>query len=112
MTLDGITAALEANDLPGVLKYVAEDAQYTRSRAAWALGRIEIYKAKIYNLEIKINDHTSPPTAKAAFTGYLNYRDRQGEIPYNNYSSGFIVDLRKARPLGRDRPRRGTARGA
>jgi hypothetical protein len=34
-------------------------------------------------------------TAKAAFSGYISYRDRQGEIPYNNYGSRFVADLRK-----------------
>jgi hypothetical protein len=95
MTLDGITAALEANDLNRVLSYVSPDATQTRRRATWAMGRIEVQSARIYNLEISINRLTSPPTAKAAFFGHLSYRDRQGEIPYNNYGSKFVVDLRK-----------------
>jgi ketosteroid isomerase-like protein len=95
MTLDGITAALEANDLKRVLNYVAADAVYTHNRAAWALGRIEVQSAKIYNLEITINRLTSPLTAKAAFFGYIAYRDKLGESPYSNYGSRFTADLRK-----------------
>lgn len=95
MTLDGIVAALEANDLPRVLSYVSQDATKTRGRAAWAMGRIEVQSARIYKLEITVNRLTNPPTAKAAFFGHLSYRDRQGEIPYNNYGSKFVVDLRK-----------------
>jgi hypothetical protein len=95
MTLDGITAALEANDLNRVLSYVAPEATQTRSRATWALGRIEVQSAGFYRLNITINRLTSPPTAKAAFFGHIAYRDRQGEIPYNNYGSRFVVDLRK-----------------
>jgi hypothetical protein len=95
MTLDGITAALEANDLSRVLSYVSPDATQTRRRATWAMRRIEVQSARIYRLEITINRLTIPPTAKAAFFGHLEYRDRQGEIPYNNYGSSFVVDLRK-----------------
>ncbi len=95
MTLDGITSALEANDLKRVLSYIAPGAVQTRNRAAWALGRIEVQSARIYKLEITINRLTSPMTAKAAFFGHVRYRDRQGEIPYNNYGSRFVVDLHK-----------------
>ncbi len=38
MTLDGIVAALEANDLNRVLSYVALEAVETRRRAAWAMS--------------------------------------------------------------------------
>jgi hypothetical protein len=95
MTLDGIISALEANDLQRVLTYIAPGAVQTRNRAAWALGRIEVQSARIYRLEITINRLTSPMTAKAAFFGHISYRDRQGEIPYSNYGSRFVVDLRK-----------------
>ncbi|MGA2796255.1 MAG: hypothetical protein ABSE63_01620 [Thermoguttaceae bacterium] len=95
MTLDGITSALEANDLTRVLSYIAPGAVGTRSRAAWAMGRIEVQSARIYRLEITFNRLTYPMTARAAFFGHISYRDRQGEIPYNNYGSRFIVDLRK-----------------
>jgi hypothetical protein len=95
MTLDGITSALEANDLSRLLSYIAPGAIQTRNRAAWAMGRIEVQSARIYWLNITVNRLTSPMTAKAAFSGHIYYRDRQGEIPYNNYGSKFIVDLRK-----------------
>ncbi len=95
MTLDGITSALEANDLNRVLSYISPGAVKTRNRAAWAMGRIEVQSARFYRLNITINRLTSPMTAKAAFFGHVSYRDRQGEIPYSNYGSRFIVELRK-----------------
>jgi len=95
MTLDGITSALEANDINRLLSLVSSEAVQTRQRAAWAMGRIEVQSARIYKLEITVNQLTSPHTAKASFFGHISYRDRQGEIPYNNYGSNFVVDLRK-----------------
>ncbi len=46
-------------------------------------------------MEITIERLTNPPTAKAAFLGYVSYRDRQEQMPYNNYASRLIVDLCK-----------------
>ena len=111
MTLDGITSALEANDLGRVLSYIAPTAVKTRNRAAWALGRIEFQSARVYRLDITINPLTTPITAKASFFGYIAYRDRQGEIPYGNYGSKFIADLQGRRPLASDRSRRGARNG-
>jgi hypothetical protein len=95
MTLDGITSALEANDLNRVLGYIAPNATHTRNRAAWAMRRIEFQSVGIYSLNITINRLTGPMTARAAFFGHVSYRDRQAEIPYGNYGSRFIVNLRK-----------------
>lgn len=95
MTIDGITAALEANDLNRVLSYVDPAAAKTRGRAAWAMGRIEIQSVRVYRLDISINRLTTPMTARASFFGYISYRDKQGEIPYGNYGSRFVVELRK-----------------
>jgi hypothetical protein len=94
-TLDGIVAALDANDLQRTLSFVSPEAIKTRGRAGWAMGRIEVQSARISNLEITVNRLTSPWTAKAAFYGHLYYRDRQGEFPYNNFGSNFTVYLSK-----------------
>ncbi len=94
-TLDGVVAALESNDLDRVLRYVAPEAGYTRARARFALSMIEITDAKINNLQIIVNELTSPPTAEASFNGVVYYRDRTGQIPYEYYSSPFTVELRK-----------------
>jgi hypothetical protein len=95
MTLDGITAALEANDLHRLFTFVAPEAKQTRQRATWALGQVEVQSARIYKVQISINKLTSPPTAKALFFGHIACRDKKGEFPYNNYASNFVVDLRK-----------------
>jgi hypothetical protein len=94
-TLDGIVAALEANDVERVLSYLEPEAAHSRERARWALGRVEVQSARYSGLEIKINSLTPPPTAAVAFAGLINYRDRKGEIPYNNYASRFNIQLRK-----------------
>ena len=78
MTLDGITSALEANDLNRVLSFVAPEAAHTRQRATWALGYFEVLSASMYKVQISINKLTTPPTAKVLFLGHLNFRDRHG----------------------------------
>jgi hypothetical protein len=94
-TLDGIVAALEANDVDRVLSYLVPEAAHSRERARWALGRVEVQGASYRNLDVQINRLTSPPTANVTFFGLINYRDRRGEIPYNNYASNFTIQLRR-----------------
>jgi hypothetical protein len=94
-TLDGIVTALEANDVEKVLSYLEPEAEHSRQRARWALGRVEVQGASYRKLDVKINKLTSPPTAEVKFFGLINYRDRKGEIPYNNYASNFTLQLRK-----------------
>jgi hypothetical protein len=93
-TIDGIVAALNANDLPRLLgDYIAPDAARTRARAKWALNRVEIQGAHYRNLRITINRLTSPITAEAQFDGSVSYHDRMGEFPYNYYAAHFVVEL-------------------
>jgi ketosteroid isomerase-like protein len=94
-TIDEVIAALEANDVEGVLRHLAPEARRSRRRAQWALGRVEVQKAVVYNLEITVNRLESPPTARARFFGHIAYRDRKGESPYSNYGTKFFVDFRK-----------------
>ncbi|NUQ65643.1 MAG: hypothetical protein HUU20_24500 [Pirellulales bacterium] len=94
-TMDGVVAALESNDVEDVLQFIAPDATYTKARAHFAMGLIEITDAKIHNLEIDVNKLTSPPTAEATFNGVVYYNERTGQSPYSYYASPFTVELRK-----------------
>lgn len=93
--IDGVAAALEANDLQGVLGFVDPKAIGTRQRAEWALGRVEVLEANARNLQVTINRFTSPPTATAEFNGIIRVRDRKGQFPYENYTAKFTVELRR-----------------
>jgi hypothetical protein len=94
-TLYGGAAALEANDLSRVLSYFSPDAREARHVATLIMQRVEVQTARIYDLNVTINRHATPRTAQAVFLGYATYRDRRGEIPYTNYGTYLIVDLRK-----------------
>jgi hypothetical protein len=94
-TLDGIMAALEANDLDRVLGYIAPEARSTQERARWAMDHVIVESATMYRLDITVNRLTSPHTAHAEFFGHIAYRGRKAEIPSGNYGSPFYVDFRK-----------------
>jgi hypothetical protein len=92
--MEGIVAALNANDLPRLLNdYIAPNAAVTRARASWALGRIHVQRANYHNLRVTINRLTSPITADAEFDGGVDFRDQQGEFPYGHYRAHFVVEL-------------------
>ncbi len=93
--IDGIAAALEANDLDRVLSFVDPAAGHTRGRAAWAMERAEVLDTKVRNLSINVNHFTSPPTARAEFNGVIRLRDRRGQFPYDNYAAKFTVEFRR-----------------
>lgn len=94
-TLDGLAAALEANDRTATLGYLSPSATQTRGRAQWALDRFDVGKAKVSSLKIVINELTNPPSARASFNGSLGLKDRRGEYPPNTYTIGFTVEFRK-----------------
>ena len=49
-------------------------------------------------LEIAINWLTSPPTAEARLTGYVGFKDRKGEYPYDGRPVKFTMKLRREAP--------------
>lgn len=94
-TVDKIVDALRANDVNAVLSHLSDSARESRSRAKWALGRIEINGVKVTGLEVTVNALKSPPSAKAVFSGVLKFDDRKKEYPYRTYASKFEVEFRK-----------------
>ena len=95
MTIDGLAAAIKANDPAGTLRYISPSAEKTRRRAEWGLERFAVKDAKVRNLEITVNRLTSPPSAKASFNGILSIEDRKGQLPYRAYPIEFTAEFRK-----------------
>lgn len=93
--LDAVATALEANDVPTVLSYLAPEASQIRDTVERELPRLTITEAKIRDLDVKINRLTSPATAEARFRGILNVKDNSGQFPYENYMQRFTVHLRR-----------------
>ena len=79
-TIDDAAAALEADNLPRLLKLLAPDATKTRQEAITAFEQAEFVQVRIRNLDIAIIHTTSPPTAKATFTVIATAKDRRGEV--------------------------------
>jgi hypothetical protein len=94
-TLYDTAAALEANDLKGVLRHVAAEDDDTREQAAYALQRAEFVEVKIRALEIAINRLTSPPTAKTTFNVVVTAKDRNGDWPQRTVPVKLAVELRR-----------------
>jgi hypothetical protein len=94
--LDGLAAALETNEVPKVLEFLAPDAPRIRSEAEARLPGVEIQHANVGgDLRITINELASPPSATATFTGRIHGKDRSGVFPYENYVRRFTVQLRQ-----------------
>jgi hypothetical protein len=94
-TLDGVAAALEANDFDRVCGYLTEDAQFSRSEARRALSMVKIDSANYSQLDVEFNKFTSPWTAKVNFFGVIHFKDPKGVSPYENYPRHFTLIMRK-----------------
>ena len=86
-TLDTAAAAVAANNLPRLLDCISPEAQKPLTHSKRLLGRFVFKAGHIYDLDIKINRLTSPPTAKAHFVAFGEASDRQGVIPISGYSA-------------------------
>ncbi len=94
--IDAGCAALEANDPDAVLACLAPQAQVTENTVRWAMQRVEIVQVKVTHLEIgQINELTSPPSVKVQLNARVEFRDRQGQFPYNHYPLELGLTLRR-----------------
>jgi hypothetical protein len=94
-TIDGCAAAVEANDLNRLLGYVAPNATELQGYARYELGRVEFTKARIINLDIKINKLTNPPTAKVRFRVMGSAKDRKGEFVNPGFDVSGTIELQR-----------------
>jgi len=93
-TLHAIAAALEDNDVEGVVQYVSPSAVRSRLRARTAMGQILITDTSIRNLQITLNPLTSPPSAEARFDGVIRYDFRVGGMGRQFYAAKIVAELR------------------
>lgn len=91
----GVTKALMANDIDGVLAYI-DPAAGMRSQVRNVLSGAHITDARIYDLEVEVNRDARPPAAQAELTGRVKGRYR-GEGPAGGEGMmlrRFTVDFR------------------
>ncbi|MGL6194629.1 MAG: hypothetical protein ACRC2T_07365 [Thermoguttaceae bacterium] len=76
--LKNLTAAIEKNDIEAVKKFISPQATSTIIKAEFNMKFVNITSAKFYDLEVKSNNHTAPPTAIITFTGVVHYKTKSG----------------------------------
>jgi len=93
--LEGVAAALEANDLQRVLGFISASAVETRSQARRAIDYAQFQQIKIKDLQITVNYLTSPPSARATFTALVTASDRGNLFGVRTLPLEFRVDFRQ-----------------
>ena len=93
-TLYGAAAAIEANDLDRLMPYISPSAPYTPRRARTVMRQYKFTEARINNVQIEINELTSPPSAKAEMIGIFSVIDTLNELPYTSGRIGLTIELR------------------
>ena len=80
--LDGLIAAIEADDVDRVVKeYVSPKAGRTAALARGNMAAVSISDAKYRNLKLEVNNLMSPPIARAKFTGIVYWKTK-GHNPF------------------------------
>lgn len=94
-TLHGIAEDLEANDAAAVLAaFTPECPKLPQVRSA--LNGVTIRAASVgADLEVRISQLTSPPSATAFFTGHIEGSDNRGTVPYEHFIRKFKVKLER-----------------
>ncbi len=93
--LGQLVLALEANDVPRVVSFIAPEGGEMRQRAEEALARGEVQDAKFSDLDVSFGDGQPPAEARAEFLGKFLVHDRWGEIPYQLYIRRFALHMRR-----------------
>jgi hypothetical protein len=83
--LDALIAAVERDDPEAVCRFIAPKATEVQSLARSHMHFVEIARAKYHNLEISLNDATSPPSAKVQFAAVFYWKTKSPQ-------EGFSVD--------------------
>ncbi|HEV2971339.1 MAG TPA: hypothetical protein VGY55_15295 [Pirellulales bacterium] len=91
--LDAAAVAVEKNDMPGLLALISPAAQGMRSQVSGVLPQVEIRKAYVTGLAVKVNRFNNPPTATAEFFGQADGKDRHGVYADQHYIARFKVNL-------------------
>ena len=93
-TLAAIAADLTSNDVDAVTAHISPSHEGLRRLAQSRLGEFEIMTAKIgSDLNVTINQLTSPPSAIAEFTGRIELNKRRGQLVHNNVVRRFTVNF-------------------
>lgn len=77
-TLFELAAAIEANDLPGVLRYIAPNARDVRSDAEALMPLVIVNKARVLGTpEIVVDESAQPLSATAKCQGFIDVTVKQ-----------------------------------
>ena len=83
--LDALVIAVEEDDLEAVYQFISPRAENVREIARIGMRSVSISRAKYHNLEIEINDATSPPTANVRFSAIFHWKTK-------GVRNGFAID--------------------
>jgi hypothetical protein len=72
---------------------LAESAGESQALLRWAINRVDFTDVKITHLEVDVNYYGSPPRAEARLNAFVRFRDRTGQIPYENRPVAFTIEL-------------------
>ena len=95
MTLDEGIAALKSNNLKRVYAVLAPSAEGVRRQVQMGYALVTITDVSLHNIEIELNDLTSPPTAEAKFDVVVYFRGKSSMITHDRWPGKFTLHFEK-----------------
>lgn len=114
-TLYDLAAAIEADDLPGVLRFIAPQSAEVRSDAETLMPLVDVEKARILGTpEITVNETGQPATATVNCQGLVDVTVKQNgmKTPYTDHVQIHFVESNSAWLIESYTPKRDWRRAA
>ena len=96
-TIYAAAAAVEANDLEGVLRTIAPDAKDARNLVEWGFRQVKFSRVSIQHrrLNVRVIRTTSPPSAKADIDGMVYFAQPPAGFYHNAYPLDGTLELQR-----------------
>jgi uncharacterized membrane protein YeaQ/YmgE (transglycosylase-associated protein family) len=96
MTIDEGVEGLKSNSEAGMDAVVSPTAQETRRQIQEGLRLVRVTDVSLHNIEIEINDRTSPPTAKVRFDAVIYFQGRSPTLGPDRWAGRILLHLQRS----------------
>ncbi len=96
MTIDEGVEGLKSNSEARMDAVVSPTAQQIRDHIHVGLGMVRVTDVRLHNLEVEVNDRTSPPTAKVQFDAVIDFEARKPILGPDHWAGNIVLRLQRS----------------
>lgn len=96
MTIDEGVEGLKSNSKARMDAVVSPTAEQTRRQIQTGLGMVRVTDVSLHNIEIEVNDRTSPPTATVRFDAVIYFEGRKPILGPDRWAGNVKLHLQRS----------------